>query len=243
MLLNFSSPHICKKDVGGFFQGMNFRVQFFVLPTILVYLNTVLSSCGTAPAKTREAGKSSDTTNVWNKRFVDSLVKVVQTGDIVLRTGIGPDSRMLCQLNQKDKTYSHAGIVLVEQGQPFIYHCVGGEDNPDERMRRDPLKLFLEPAHCIGFGVARYIGIPAYKEKIAAVVQTYYQLKPKFDLKFDLKTDDELYCSEFIYKAFVKATGDTSCINVSTGYGRRFVGIDDLFMNPHVTMIVQTRFK
>src|SRR5690349_1299140 len=68
-------------------------------------------------------------TNPWNRQQVDLAVGRLRTGDLALRTGADATSYLLRQMNLTDKSFSHCGIVLVEQGQPFVYHCIGGEDN------------------------------------------------------------------------------------------------------------------
>ncbi|PQJ10365.1 hypothetical protein CJD36_010330 [Flavipsychrobacter stenotrophus] len=161
----------------------------------------------------------------------------LKSGDVVLRSGIGPDSYILSKLNQKDRTYSHCGVVMIEDGYPFVYHSIGGEDNPDERLRRDSADIFFTPKYCRGLAVVRYDYDSVHIEKLRAVVRGYYSVRPRFDMRFDLATDSALYCSEFVCKAINKSMDDTGYIKTSFAYGRRFVGIDDLFMNPHSRIV------
>src|SRR5690606_33196633 len=72
---------------------------------------------------------------VQHNRLRDSCVQLLRTGDLALRTGNDITSRMFCEFNRIDKTYSHCGMVVVEHGYPFVYHSIGGEDNPDQRLR------------------------------------------------------------------------------------------------------------
>jgi len=161
----------------------------------------------------------------------------LESGDIVLRSGIGPDSYILSKLNQKDKTYSHCGIVMIEGGYPFVYHSIGGEDNPDERLRRDSAELFFTPRYCRGMAVVRYDIDSVHIAALRDVVHNYYSQRPRFDMKFDFATDSTLYCSEFVCKALNKTMNDTGYIKTSYALGRRFVGIDDLFINGHCRIV------
>ncbi len=157
--------------------------------------------------------------------------------------GLGADSYLLSQMNRKNKAYSHCGIVMIENGYPFVYHSIGGEDNPDERLRRDSASFFFSPKHNTSIAIMHY---DYSDDRIAAlrqIVSRYYKEKPKFDMKFDLKTDDRIYCAEFIYKAVNKAMNDTSYIKTTSFLGYTFVGIDDLFINPHAHIIWQKKFK
>lgn len=180
---------------------------------------------------------------ILNEKLVDSAIKILQSGNIILRMGLGADSRLLAQLNQKDKSFSHCGIVLIENNYPFVYHCIGGEDNPNEILRRDSAKFFFSPLNNTAIGIIGYDFGEKLIENLKLVVNNIYKRKPKFDLNFDLKTDDKLYCAEFVYKAINLATGDSSYIATTNIAGYRYVGIDNLFINTHAHIIWQTKFK
>jgi len=179
----------------------------------------------------------------YNKHLVDTAVSLLRSGYIVLRTGSGADSYLLAQMNRKDKTYSHCGIVMIEHGYPFVYHSIGGEDNPDERLRRDSASFFFSPLHNEGLAIVRYDYDADKVNELKQVVNEYYKERPKFDMKFDLKTDDKLYCAEFVYKAVNRTMHDAEYIKTTSVLGCTFVGIDDLFVNAHAHIIWKTKFK
>lgn len=190
-----------------------------------------------------KANNHNRTANPWNWKAVDSGRAMLQTGDLVLRTGADVTSHMLCQMNQQDKTYSHCGIVMIEDGYPFVYHSIGGEDNPDERLRRDSASFFFSPEHNNGFGIARYDMSSANIARLSQLVQQYYKERKKFDMDFDLRTDDKLYCAEFVYKAVDRAMLDTTYIRPVTLFGFTFVAVDNLFKNGHAKLICQIKYK
>lgn len=178
-----------------------------------------------------------------NCHFVDTAVALLRSGDIVVRRGIGAESTLLAMMNRKDKTYSHCGIVMIEHGYPFVYHSIGGEDNPDARLRRDSASFFFSPVHNLAIAVVRYDYDSAKVGRLRGIVAAYYKQRPRFDMKFDLTTDSELYCSEFVYKAVNRAVADTSYIGTSSMRRGRFVGIDDLYLDRHARVVWQTKFK
>jgi hypothetical protein len=181
--------------------------------------------------------------NPYNKQLVDSGVRTLRTGDLVVRTGADITSYIFSQLNHEDKTYSHCGIVIIENGYPFIYHSIGGEDNPDQVLRRDSASFWFSPANNLGFGVVRYTISNHQVDAITSVTRQIYKEKRKFDMDFDLNTDDRLYCAEFAYKAINMALKDPQYIKPITLLGYTFVGIDNLFLNKHAQLICQLRFK
>ncbi len=178
-----------------------------------------------------------------NRQVIDSIIKIIHTGNVVLRAGIGPDSYMMAHMNQKDKTYSHCGLVSIEGGYPFVYHCLGGEDNPDNRLRRDSIQTFLDPEHNRGMGVVEYDIDNFHLRNLVGIVKGYYFARPKFDLKFDLATNDRLYCSEFVYKALDSAMTDSTYIVPTIAIGIRFVAIDNLYLNKHARVVCQLKFE
>ena len=63
---------------------------------------------------------------------IDSVKKMISTGDLIVRTGNDFTSESLRSLNQRNQTYSHCGIASVENDSLFVYHSLGGEWNPDQ---------------------------------------------------------------------------------------------------------------
>ena len=210
------------------------------------WLLTLFCSCGhRSGVPAIEPGDSARQAHAsqWNRSHIYTAIGLLRSGNIVLRSGMGPDSYILSQLNQKDKTYSHCGIVMVENGYPFVYHSIGGEDNPGERLRRDSAQLFFSPRFNSGIAIVQYNLNDSNIAALSKVARAFYELHPLFDMQFDLATDDKLYCAEFVYKALNKAMNDTGYIGTSTALGRRYVGVDDLFINSHACIVWKVAYK
>ena len=224
---------------------MNKMVQIILVVTALVVL------CGYIVATyPRHEHRVSDAeivyqqqARVWNKHAVDTAISLLRSGYVVLRLGEGAESYLLAQINRKDKSWSHCGIVMMEHGYPFVYHSIGGEDNPDQRLRRDSAGIFFSPQHNMGMALVHYNFNDTVVNELRDVVGRYYRQRPKFDMQFDLRTDDKIYCAEFVYKALNQATHDSAYIKTTKILGYTIVGTDDLFMNPHADIIWQTKFK
>ncbi|NDC41384.1 MAG: hypothetical protein EBZ77_07525, partial [Chitinophagia bacterium] len=165
------------------------------------------------------------------------------TGDVLLRMGRSPESYLLAHLNLRDQSFSHCGIVVIENDTPVVYHSIGGEDNPDERLRRDPLSQFVTATNNSSFGVVTYNFSDSDRSRLADTVRRFYARRPFFDLDFDLNTDEKLYCTEFVYKAMMHTFADSSLIGLSTGHGRRFIGIDDLYSSSRARFATRVNYK
>ena len=166
----------------------------------------------------------------------------VESGDLILRTGKDYTSELMKNISQKDKTFSHCGIASWENDTLFVYHALGGEFNPDQKLRRDPFMLFCNPYENRGFGIYRYKINKNQEKSMIAIARKFYQEGVKFDMQFDLATDDRMYCSEFVYKTIKKATHDSVTLGTTTLNHIQFVAVDNLFVNPFCREIKRVLF-
>lgn len=162
---------------------------------------------------------------------VKAIKPLIQQGDMILRSGNDFTSESLRQLSLTDKTYSHCGIASIENDTVFVYHALGGEWNPDQKLRRDPLELFCNPDENRGFGIFSFKLNEGERNNLDSIIKLWYKKGLMFDMKFDLSTNDRLYCAEFVSKAI--SLGTNKHINFSTTSinNFEFVAVDNLFLN------------
>lgn len=168
--------------------------------------------------------------------------ELVHSGDLILRTGKDFTSELMRDLSQNDKTYSHCGIASWENDTLFVYHAIGGQWNPDQKIRRDPFELFSNPFENRGFGIFRYNFNAMQEKNIINMMHHFFNLGIRFDMQFDLSTDNRMYCSELIFKTIEKATDDSAKLSTTTLDHLRFVAIDNLFLNPYCREIKRISF-
>jgi hypothetical protein len=171
------------------------------------------------------------------------LQPIIHSGDLVTRTGNDFTSESLRDLNQRDKTFSHCGIASIENDTVFIYHALGGEFNPDQKIKREPLILFGEAYSNRGIGVFRYSFNPEEVNNLVAAAIKWYNDGVKFDMKFDLQSDDRMYCAEYVYKALFTTTKGQLTINKSRIQQFEYVGIDDLFLHRQCVEVKRILYK
>jgi hypothetical protein len=169
--------------------------------------------------------------------------KIVKTGDLILRTGRDFTSETMKQLSLTDKTYSHCGIASIENDTVFVYHSIGGEWNPNQKLRKDPFEFFCNPYENRGFGIFRYHLTPIEDSIFINVVHIFYKKEIKFDMQFNLATNDRMYCSEFVYKSLSKAINHKIILPTTTFNHIKFVAIDNLFINPLCKQIKRVVFS
>ena len=171
------------------------------------------------------------------------LKKYIQSGDVVTRTGNDFTSQSLRILNRRNQVYSHCGIASIENDSLFIYHAIGGEWNPDEKLKRDPWVLYAEPYSNTGIGIFRFQLPDSTLINLMKTVKDFYKQEIKFDMDFDLVTDNRMYCAEFISKSFAKASNQLIHFPTSNINGFVFMGVDDIFLHPMCKVKAEVLYK
>ncbi len=191
---------------------MNPRLHWLFL-TGLIYL-----SCNTAtPVKAPLADPQAEA----------YFAAQVQDGDLVLRLGNDITSNMLAQLNLKDKRFSHIGICIIENGTKMVYHSLGSEYGAHNFLRKDSLAAFFNLADNLSIGYAPMNLDAGTTEAIRDTLEQWYQKQLPFDMDFDWRTDDKMYCSEMVAKAIMR--GNKSIyIPVTDTLGRQYYAIDNI---------------
>jgi hypothetical protein len=174
---------------------------------------------------------------------IDSAAALLQPGDLVLRTGNDFTSESLRSLNRRDQTYSHCGIANIENGQVVVYHALGGDFNPDQKIRRDPLAYFADPETNRGIGIYHFNLDEKDTRCVLKTAGMLYQMGIPFDMGFDLQSNDRMYCAEFVYKTFRLGTKEKLKFNTSHIGDFRFVGVDDLFLQPDCSLKKRISFN
>jgi hypothetical protein len=232
------------------------RLQWWQL--LFIFL---LAACGSNEVVQNEDDhfgiKTADEKNTVNLAMIAEAGKMIQDGDLILRTGNDYSSETVRKFSLKDKTYSHAGIAFHDSGKVYVYHVVPDYFHVKDKVRKELLDSFCNPAQNNVFGIARYKMDPAEVGIFRQYMDKQYQKKIPFDIKFNIKTNDSMYCSEMIKKGLILATNnrinietilftDRNLYKVVKQYlkmtekefiGREFVPIDNLFMNPHAEVL------
>lgn len=205
---------------------------------------------------------------VASNNYIDPFAMInegqtlLKEGDLVVRLNQDRTSQFIRNLNRHDKKYSHAGVVLYERGDPFIYHIVIDDENPDGKLRKDSLSKFCNPRKNIAYGIFRYEMALGEIETFKKLLHVWYNKEVRFDLEFNMRTDNKMYCSEMIMKALAISTGKRILIETTKltskeaglfstylrlpfTYTRklRVVPIDNLYTNTNCHLIKEYNYK
>lgn len=155
----------------------------------------------------------------------------IESGDLVTRYGSDLTSFLLARMNPEDQSFSHCGIASIEEDTVFIYHAIGGEFNPDQKLKRETLFSFGHPADNKALGVFKPDLSAGSLTKILQAIRKNYADGLPFDMDFDLGTDERQYCSEFVAKTYGLVWDGISWVKITEQAGRRFIPVDALFLN------------
>ncbi len=174
---------------------------------------------------------------------INKLLPTLHNGDIVTREGNDFTSQGLKSLNQRDRTYSHIGIISVEKDSVFVYHALGGQWNPDEKLMRENILSFADPYSNNKLGFFRFNINNDSIENVVRLTKDWYKKGLQFDMDFDLSTKDKMYCAEFVYNAFQDGTHELLSFPLSQLKNFTFVGVDDIFLHHACSSIAQISYR
>jgi hypothetical protein len=171
----------------------------------------------------------------YETTILPQVLSIVESGDIVTRLGNDMTSHMLSLTNQSDKDFSHCGIAIIENDTAFIYHIMGGEWNPDQKMKREPLIEFAHPTQAKKLGIFKPLLDTEKMESLLFQIVHLYKTGIIFDLDFDWNTDERQYCTEMVAKAIILSVGHDKWLPTSMFQNKKYVSLENLYNNSLVT--------
>jgi hypothetical protein len=196
------------------------------------------------------------------KSAVSEGQSLLRDGDLVVRLNRDFTSQFIKNFNRHDKSFSHSGMVLFENGRPYVFHMISGGENPDGKMKKDLLEQFWNPRKNSSYGIYRYDISRCEIQKLKGIVYKWYAQGLQFDSAFNLSSDNKMYCAEMISKALYQATNKRISIE-STQLTKRevrlfsmyrhlsfsdtskiqMIAIDNLYTNPYCHLVKRLQWR
>jgi hypothetical protein len=139
---------------------------------------------------------------------------------------------------------------------------MNGEGNASNKLRRDSLSWFCDPRRNTAYGIFRYNMSTDEIKKLKDCIHQWYTRGLKFDFRFNLASDDSMYCSEMISKALAKATDKriqiqttkltideaslfSSYTHLPFAYASKLqvIPIDNLYTNPFCHLVKEYNYE
>ncbi len=138
---------------------------------------------------------------------ISALKEHAISGDLIVRMTDDLISEQIKFLNEKEKIYSHAGIVIIKNNQPFVCN-IAPNDPKNDTIQIVPVDSFVNPSKNLKCALYRYDLSKEEKDSLTEILLKYKANDLRFDWLYDLNTDNKMYCAELIDKALQKATGN-----------------------------------
>lgn len=191
-----------------------FRFKKEELSSSFLWLLIFFSSC------IQENGSVNYQKNVfWN---LEEFSKNVQDGDIILKMGYGPVSRIISkQLNEKQEL-SHCAIVYKKDSSEFIIHSVSREISENDGVQKASFDDFYKDIKPNSLFVLRHKSNQQERSKISNFGFIYLKKLTPFDDDFNNGDSSKLYCSELVslalFNSYKKNYFKTKRIGVANVY-------------------------
>ena len=174
-------------------------------------------------------------------RDYNAILTDLNNGDLIFRKGRSLES-FAVSLADKEVDFSHVGIVVLHNNEPFVIHAVPDEsDGAEDFIKLERVEAFLSTEKASAFAVYRSGFEAGIRNRASKIALQFYQSKCTFDYAYDMKTESKLYCTELIIKAFREAGVELSGIHPSTvdfGFIRKQIILPAAFLkNPSFTRI------
>lgn len=150
-------------------------------------------------------------------------------GDIAFRRGIGAASRAVLISNNRG-SFSHVGIVAQVAGEWRIIHEVPfeGDSYADDKIRSESIAEFFAPDKAASGAIYRLPGLDSMQQNsICNYLFEQLDHNLPFDHDYDLDDDSRQYCSELVWRSYLK-------VGVDLSEGRRTNISMPLFAGEHI---------
>jgi hypothetical protein len=161
----------------------------------------------------------------------------LQNGDLIYRQGNGYFSNHFRAFSEKDKVYSHVGIVQKTADSIFVIHAEASELTGIGFVKKETVSVFLEGMKV--WAAYRVRTDEEGKNVIAAFALQFYENKTPFDANFDIADTASVYCTELAALCVNKALGETTIAANTVKSGRKFIAIDDTYLHEQAELIFQ----
>ena len=224
------------------------------------FIFLVSFSCTSRPAEK----KIELTPEQLTQQKIDSLKSIAREGDLITRMNDNIISFHLKNFNLTDKSFSHAGVVVMKNGQKLVCNIDANEKGLDT-VRYDPIDSFISPKDNYICGLFRYKLSETEKQNFLNEINAYHDRKAHFDRFFDLRNDSLIYCSEMISKSLTRATQgrlvfkeipvpsfmlpllykffQKDGVSPKVVAARKYIPIDALYLIPDCTELMRFKLK
>lgn len=161
---------------------------------------------------------------------------ILQAGDLIFIEGSGYLSELFRNCAQRDRSYSHAGVVVCIETDSFVVaHMEMIKQGDSSDFHLESIQSFISTSR--SWGIYRLPLTVAERQAIAQYALYIQKRQPSFDMSFNANDTTEFYCTELLLHA-INCTLSCDYIKAGTQInGNRYVAPDDIFLLEGVELI------
>jgi hypothetical protein len=206
--------------------------------SILIFLGVIVDT------KSHETSRVHNAAEATSNMIIPMNIKTkLRTGDLVFRNGKGFISDFLRKTSQRDRKYSHVGVLVWEDRTPMVYHMIDevGSAIGKSDLKKEPLEDFCSNQKNHGFAVYRLsTWDAAFDDSLRADLRMLAARNVRFDDQFNMDTDQKIYCTELIYKLLYLPNDINFKPSISPN--GPYIGLDDLYLCKETELITSSHF-
>jgi hypothetical protein len=161
---------------------------------------------------------------------------ILQAGDLIFIEGSGYLSELFRNCARRDRSYSHAGIVVrTETDSLVIAHMEMVKQGDSSDFHLESIQSFISTSR--SWGIYRLPLTVAERQAIAQYALYIQKRQPSFDMSFNANDTTEFYCTELLMHA-INCTISCDYIKAGTAInGGNYIAPDDIFLLEDIELI------
>lgn len=181
---------------------MSRTVRVFCLYIILP-LGTFFHSCSSNQKKEESKSVKDDSVIQREEEPLaepDSLhLQAIEAGDIILKKGRGPLSKMITEAMHESVAISHCGVFVEREGRLWIVHSVSKRYGAQDGVQFAEVNDFLKDCVKGHTYIMRYRGSIELRKQIATRAMAYAGRGIPFDVEANNADSSAMSCAEVLY--------------------------------------------
>jgi hypothetical protein len=172
--------------------------------------------------------------------------EMLSEGDLVFRRGSSVKSQAVLYADKSGK-YSHIGIVVKEGEEFMVVHVTPGERASEEtvdKIKMESLEDFFACDKAKKGAILRFTDLPECSQQASQHAKAFFEKEILFDHDYDLNDTTKMYCSELVWRSYLKAGRDVSEQRRSEVtrlpvFSGTYVFPSDIYQNERLTIIYE----
>ena len=172
-------------------------------------------------------------------------VEKLSEGDLAFRRGNSAKSHIVLYADAKGE-YSHVGIIVKEGSNFMVTHITPGERKPEETVDKIKMESLEDFFACdkAERGAILHFNDSECAEKAAQCAKKFFEKEILFDHDYDLDDSIKMYCSEMVWRAYMKAGKDItnqrrSEVKYSPIHSGTYILPSDIYQNEYLTIVYE----